>query len=222
MGVNYVPRKTSLYWGFSNHFVEVISKRASEWGITIEAKTQLVDDHKLWVEAQNDAENPNTRTSISIEKAHRLRVVDTKNIRWIVNTFINPNVLGTITQEDRLDLGLSPKDGTITHHPAPTSRPITEVKPSGMYELMVTANNSATGKKTKPADAHGVRYAWQLGGEPPANPEELPKSLFSKKTSKKFAWEPNNQGTAIHYATAYENDKGDVGKWSAIISTIIP
>jgi hypothetical protein len=139
-----------------------------------------------------------------------------------VNTYINPNANGAITVEDRLDLGLSVKDSTMSHHPAPASRPDTDVMPSGKYQHTVTAIDSATHKKEKPADAYGVQYAWQVGEPAPTTPTDLPKSKFSRKTAETFAWDPGDQGKPVYYATAYENSKGDVGPWSAIVGTIIP
>jgi hypothetical protein len=182
----------------------------------------LTGGHTAWKAAQDEADNPDTHTSLNIEKARRLRGEDTTNIRWMVNTFINLNASGAITVEDRLDLGLHVKDTTPSHHPAPTSRPDTDVEPSGKYQHTVITLDSATSKKEKPADAYGVRYAWQLGGTAPASPADLPKSKFSRKTSEKFLWDTSDQGKPVHYATAYENSKGDIGPWSAVASTIVP
>jgi hypothetical protein len=222
MAKDYIPAKLADYRLFSDHFVDLISQKAAAWGIPDTTKTKLTGGHTAWTAAQTEADNPDTRTSLAVEKARRLRGEDTANIRWMVNTYINPNALGTITTEDRLDLGLHVKDATPTHHPAPTSRPDTDVEPSGKYQHTVIALDSATNKKEKPADAYGVRYAWQLGGTAPATPADLPKSKFSRKTSEKFSWDPSDQGKPVHYATAYENSKGDQGPWSGIVSTIVP
>ncbi|MDR2797649.1 MAG: hypothetical protein LBB80_04835 [Treponema sp.] len=139
-----------------------------------------------------------------------------------MNTFTNPNALGTITAEDRLDLGLHVRDTTFNHHPAPKSRPDTDVEPSGKYRHTVIAFHSAIGKREKPADAHGVRYAWQLGGTAPARSEDLPKSKFSHKTIEQFLWDSSDQGKPVYYTTCYENSKSDQGPWSAIVTTIVP
>jgi len=222
MAKDYIPAKLADYRLFSDHFVELVSQQSAAWGIPDTAKTKLAGGHTEWVAAQAEADNPDTRTSLAVEKARRLRGEDTANIRWMVNTYINPNATGTITVEDRLDLGLHVKDTTPSHHPAPTSRPDTDVEPSGKFQHTVTALDSATSKKEKPADAYGVRYAWQLGGTAPTAPGDLPKSKFSRKTSEKFIWDPSDQGKPVYYAAAYENSKGDLGPWSAIVSTIVP
>jgi hypothetical protein len=211
MAKDYIPAKLANYRLFSDHFVDLVSQKAATWGIPDTAKTKLTGGHTTWTQAQAEADNPDTRTSLAIEKARRLRGEDTVNVRWIVNTYINPNALDTITPEDRLDLGLHIKDTTPSRHPAPSSRPDTDVEPSGKFQHTVTALDLVTSKKEKPADAYGVHYAWQLGGEAPTAPGDLSKSRFSRKTSEKFLWDPSDQGKPIHYATCYENSKGDQG-----------
>jgi hypothetical protein len=222
MSKDYIPAKLAEFRLFSGHFVSVISQKAASWGIPDTAAARTAAGHTAWAAAQDEADNPDTRTSLAVEKARRLRGEDAANIRWMVNTFINPNVSGAITVEDRLDLGLRIRDTTPSHHPAPASRPDTDVEPSGKYQHTVIVLDSSTAKREKPADAYGVRYAWQLGGEPPASPGDLPKSKFSRKTSEKFLWDPSDQGKQVYYAAAYENSKGDIGPWSAVVSTIVP
>jgi hypothetical protein len=222
MSEDYVPTGLAKYKRFAGHFAELVAKKAVLWGVTDPAKEKLTSGNAAWTAAQDEADNPETRTHIAVEKAHRLRKENTANIRWIVNTYINPNALGTITTEDRVDLGLHIRDTTPTSHQPPKSRPDLDVEPSAKFEHKVTALNPATNKRAKPADAYGVRYAWSLGGTAPASPEDLPKSKFSRKTQEIFSWDPSDQGKAVYYAAAYENSKGERGEWSAITSAVVP
>ncbi|MDR1398993.1 MAG: hypothetical protein LBJ41_03630 [Treponema sp.] len=219
---DYVPTTLAAYRRFVDHFVALVIQKATAWGIPDAAKTRLTDGHTEWTAVRDEADNPETRTSIVVEKARRLQKENTANIRWVVNTYINPNVTGAITAEDRLDLGLHAKDTTPTRHPAPTSRPNVEVEPSGKFQHKVTVLNPVTNKKEKPADAYGVRYAWQFDGITPASPEDLSKTKFKRSTQEKFNWDPSDQGKPVHYAVAYENAKGQQGPWSAIVSTVVP
>jgi hypothetical protein len=222
MWKDYIPWRIVDYWHFSDHFVQRISQKAAAWGIRDTAKARLINGHTAWVAAQVVAHNPETRTHIAIEKAQRLRKADIANIRWMVNSYVNPNVDDLFTVEDRLDLGLHIKATRIHHHPAPVSRPVTEVRPSAQYQQTVTVLNAETQKKKKPADAYKIRYAWHIGNSVPLKPTDLGNIRSSRKPSLPFAWEPNDQGKPIHYATAYENFTGEIGPWSAIVSTIIP
>jgi hypothetical protein len=127
-----------------------------------------------------------------------------------------------MTDAEKLVLGIRPTDTTHTTHPAPTSQPDTDVIPTvNHYEHRVRALNHAVGDTSKPADAYGVRYAWQVGGEKPAGGADLPKSQFSRKATHVVTHSEADKGKTAYYATCYENSKGDQGHWSPVIDSVI-
>jgi hypothetical protein len=127
-----------------------------------------------------------------------------------------------MTDADRLAMGIRPTDTTHTTHPAPTSQPDTDVLPTANhYEHRVHALNHAVGGAAKPADAYGVRYGWQVGGEKPASGEDLPKSHFTRKVTYVVVHSEADKAKTAYYATCYENSKGDQGRWSPVTEAII-
>jgi hypothetical protein len=103
-------------------------------------------------------------------------------MREVANSSIRFNK--KMYDEDKLVYGIHPTDTTLTYHGTPTSQPGTEVENArNHYEHLVRAINTERGDHSKPTDAYGVRYAWQVGGEKPASGTDLPKSKFSRKTS---------------------------------------
>jgi hypothetical protein len=122
----------------------------------------------------------------------------------------------------KLVFGIQPGDKTMTSHGTPTSQPDTVVENTvNHFEHKVKAFNHETGGGAKPADAYGVRYAWQVGGEKPVSAEALPKSKFSRKTALVITHTEADKGKPCYYATCYENSKGDEGKWSPVIEAFI-
>jgi hypothetical protein len=122
----------------------------------------------------------------------------------------------------KLLMGIHPKDTTPTTHGTPTSQPDTVVENSvNHFEHKVKALNHETGDASKPADAYGVRYAWQVGGTKPASGAELPKTKFSRKTTHIVPYTEADKGKPAYYATCYENGKGDTGPWSPIEEAFI-
>jgi hypothetical protein len=127
-----------------------------------------------------------------------------------------------MTEADKRELGVHTADKTQTSHPAPKSQPDTDVLPSANhYEHKVRAMNHETGALTKPDDAYGVRYAWQVGGEKPATGAHLPKTQFSRRTTLIVTHTEAEKGQTAYYATCYENGKGDEGSWSPITEAVI-
>jgi hypothetical protein len=119
-------------------------------------------------------------------------------------------------------LGVRLADTTPTPSPVPSSQPETVVENTvNHYEHRVRALNRGRNDTSKPADAHGVRYGWQVGGERPASGEDLPKSRFNRKTNQVISHTEADKGKTAYYATCYENSKGDQGKWSPVEEAVI-
>jgi hypothetical protein len=124
--------------------------------------------------------------------------------------------------EDRLFLGIHPADTTPTSHAVPTSQPDTDMLNTiNHFEHKVRALNHGTGDTSKPADAYGVRYSWQVGGEKPTSGSDLTKTKFSRKATLIVTHTEADKAKTAYYATCYENSKGEQGPWSPIVEAVI-
>ena len=122
----------------------------------------------------------------------------------------------------KMVMGIHPKDTTPTSRGAPGSQPGTEVENTrNHYEHLVRAINTERGDHSKPADAYGVRYGWQKGGERPASGADLPRSKFSRKTSLVIQHTEADKSQTAFYSTCYENSKGEQGPWSPVVEAVI-
>ena len=121
----------------------------------------------------------------------------------------------------KLLMGIHPKDATPTSHPAPVSQPETVVENTvNHFEHKVMALNHE-GKAGKPADAYGVRFAWQVGGTKSASGADLPKTKFSRKHILVVTHTEADKAKTAYYAAYYENSKGDAGPWSPVEEAVI-
>jgi hypothetical protein len=141
-------------------------------------------------------------------------------MRDFANSFVRFNK--KMQDEDKLVLGIHPSDSTPTPHGPPTSQPDVEVENTrNHYEHKLRAINRASGDHSKPEDAYGVRYAWQVGGEKPASGADLPKNKFSRKTIFVISHTEADKTKIVYYAACYENSKGDEGSWSPVVEAVI-
>ncbi|MHC6202137.1 hypothetical protein ACYULU_02970 [Breznakiellaceae bacterium SP9] len=141
-------------------------------------------------------------------------------MRDFANTSIRFNK--KMDDADKLFLGIRPLDTTNTSHGTPTSQPITEVVNSANhFEHKVRALNTLTGGTSKPDDACGVLFGWQVGGERPAVGSDLLKTKYSRRTTLTVTHTEADKAKTAYYASCYENDKGDQGTWSPIMEAVI-
>ncbi|GMO48072.1 MAG: hypothetical protein Pg6C_10380 [Treponemataceae bacterium] len=140
-------------------------------------------------------------------------------MRDFANSFVRFNK--KMDDPAKLVMGIRPKDAVPTAHPAPSSQPETAVENTpNHFEHKVMALNHE-GKASKPADAYGVRFAWQVGGEKPASGADLPKTKFNRKPVLIAAHTEADKAKTAYYATCYENSKGETGPWSPIEEAVI-
>ncbi|MDR1399267.1 MAG: hypothetical protein LBJ41_05030 [Treponema sp.] len=123
---------------------------------------------------------------------------------------------------DKVQLGISSRKTTITHHPTPTARPDIVVENTrSHFEHRILALNPNNRKTSKPDDVYGVRYGWQVGGDKPTSGDYLPKAKFNRRTSLILAYTEADKGKTVYYAICYENGRGDQGPWSSIEEALI-
>jgi hypothetical protein len=137
--------------------------------------------------------------------------------------FANSSVRFNKKMDDpaKLFMGIRLKDTTPTTHAVPASQPETAVENTpNHFEHKVMALNHE-GKAAKPADAYGVRYAWQVGGTKPASGADLPKTKFSRKPIHVVTHTEADKAKTAYYATCYENGKGETGPWSPVEEAVI-
>jgi hypothetical protein len=141
-------------------------------------------------------------------------------MREFANTSIRFNK--NMNEAARIEMGIRPKDSTPTISQRPTSHPITVVENTvNHFEHTVKVINRETGKATRPADAYGIRYAWQVGGEPPRSGKDLPRSRFTRRTSLTITHGEEEKGKPAWYSTCYENTRGEAGPWSPVVESYI-
>jgi hypothetical protein len=172
------------------------------------------------LEAKNTvALNPNAGKVDIVEKNEAWKAAE-KAFRTYIQGFVarNPNV----TRADREAMGLPVRDETPTVHPRPTAVPDVAVETTAYhYQHRVRATNAENGRTAKPEGVHGVRFAWQTGGERPATGAAMTAGKFSRRTELTVIHSDADRGKPAYYAACYENARGEAGPWSPVVEAYI-
>jgi hypothetical protein len=172
-----------------------------------------------FLSARNDYEADNSTAKRLAKDEAKGETIDA------LRDFANASIRFNKKMDDpaKLVMGIHPKDTTPTAHGTPGSQPGTEVENTrSHYEHRVRAMNTGRGDHSKPADAYGVRYAWQVGGEKPASGGDIKGGTkFSRKTTLIVQHTEADKGKTAYYSTCYENGKGDAGPWSPVEEAVI-
>ncbi|MDR2551989.1 MAG: hypothetical protein LBD31_02335 [Treponema sp.] len=142
-------------------------------------------------------------------------------LRPFVNIYLREDQ-PAVTGADRVAMGIPNRDTIPTYHPVPAVRPETHAYPVGQGTHRVTVSNPQTGSFRRPSLVRGVAFAYRIRDlqDPKASPFDMP-SVFQTKTVRDFHWSEADYGRVCDYAAAYENERGDRGPWSKVMSVII-
>ncbi|MDR1126976.1 MAG: hypothetical protein LBL06_02485 [Treponema sp.] len=216
---DFFPMRDADLVRWLENFCSVLAEHAEAWGISTSIITGLTAQITAYIKVYDEATGENSTKALVLEKNEKRDALKAE-VRDIKNQYVDYNT--AVTNPDRERLGLHIRDRHPTPKPRPTSRPSLEITPTNNRQHTGIAINKATGKKTKPADAYGVRYAWEIRDNAPINADDLRHSTFRRKVSQVFNYSEEERGKKIFYAACYENEKGEAGPWSDIIETIIP
>jgi hypothetical protein len=180
---------------------------------SFDALTQEADS------ALSTALNEATRTPVANALCKVAFEALVQNMRDIKRRyFLEPPLM----DPDLVSLGLKPHTGGPAASGAPTAQVMVETFLIGRHELgikiiYVTGNPSDQANK-------GFRIYHRVvpsGGTPPASPEDLTVSFFTKRKKDLVEFGFNDSGSTAYFAVQIENE-GKKGPWGPMISALIP
>ncbi|MDR1930055.1 MAG: hypothetical protein LBQ44_05420, partial [Treponema sp.] len=126
-----------------------------------------------------------------------------------------------LTEASLISLGLKPRDP-----PTPSGKPTAQVTLEsslvGRHELGVKIVYITGNPDDKANKGYRIWYSVVASGEtPPADPEELRKSFFTKRKKDRMEFDFGDSGKTVYFAVQVEND-GKKGPWGPLVNALIP
>jgi hypothetical protein len=197
----------------------VAGTNASAWGIPPAVLQELNTLIQAADTALTTAKNETTRTPVATAQCKEAFDTLAAAMRDMKRRyFLTPPLLDS----DYIALGLKPHDTTPTASGIPTAQVTIETYLVGRHELGVRIIY-VTGSPTDPANkGYRIWYSIVAPGEtPPANPDELRKSFFTKRKKDVIEFEFGDSGKNCFMAVQIENE-GKKGPWGPLTSALIP
>jgi hypothetical protein len=197
----------------------VCTTNQTAWAIPAPVLTELDALIQAAAAALAAAQNETTRTPVATAQckaafdALTAKMRDTKR-----RYFLSP----PLVDADYIALGLKPHDATPTQSGTPAAQVTIETYLVGRHELGVKIIY-VTGNPSDPANkGYRIWYSVIAPGEtPPANPDELRKSFFTKRKKDVIEFDFGDSGKTAYFAVQIENE-GKKGPWGPLVSALIP
>jgi hypothetical protein len=193
--------------------------KAAAWGVPAAALTDL---GSAWAAAQaalDTARNESTRTPVATARCREAFEALSDGMRDMKRRyFLTP----PLVDSDYISLGLKPHDTNPTPSGTPTAHVTIETYLVGRHELGIKVVY-VTGSPDDPANK-GFRIWYTLaapGETPPAAPEELHDSFYTKRKKDLMEFTFGDSGKTAYFAVQIENE-GRKGPWGPLVSALIP
>jgi hypothetical protein len=200
-------------------WLAVLAVKAAQWHITDAEKDELADYVEDAENALSKAKNETTRTPVATAQcktAFEALIAKMRDMKK--RYFLTP----PLQDADYVSLGLKVPDGTPTPSGDPTAQVTVETYLVGRHELGVKIVY-VTGSASDPANkGYRIWYTVVAPGEaPPANPDDLHKSFYTKRKKDLIEFGYDDSGKAACFAVQIENE-GKKGPWGPLVSALIP
>ena len=221
---DYIPARIADFAIWIANFATKVALSPTSYGLIAGDATAISAQNTAFQAAYAASTNPATRTSAS--------VATTQGARFASEVVIRPfamriNANQTVTDAQRVSLGLTVRTVTPTPVPAPTTSPailLVSATP-GVHTLQVRDSTTPT-SKAKPENVGGLELWVAVGIAPAVNPSAGAFRQVTTKTPFAVAFDASDKGKIATYFGRWINRSGPAGiaasgPWSAPLSAHI-
>jgi hypothetical protein len=216
---DWLPSARSEILAMADDWIAVCTTKQTYWNIPGTALTELTTLRNTAAIALETAKNETTRTPVATAQCKEAFDALAAFMRDFKRRyFLSPPLLDS----DYISLGLKIPDPIPTPSGPPTAQVTVETYLLGRHELGVRIIY-VVGTAADPANkGYRIWYSVIAPGEtPPANPDDLRKSFYTKRKKDVIEFEFGDSGKTAYFAVQIENE-GKKGPWGPLVNALIP
>jgi hypothetical protein len=218
---SFIPRKDREFLVWIINFLKQLNPMLSRLvfpSSEYQLLSSLRDDFSTKL---NLAEEPATRTKVTVKNKNDARKLLEKTVRNDIKEFLNFN--RALTGGDRETLGLPIYKTGRTPAKVATEHPDCDIDSSQIRRLIIHFfRQGGRHSKAKLDDQHGMEACWAILAVPPLSISELFHSSFDTHSPLVLDFDECDRGKRVYFAFRWENTRGEKGPWSEIIFAVIP
>lgn len=163
---DFLPTKDAELLAWSANFSELISGDPTLYGLTAGQATEYATLHAAFAAALETATEPSTRTRGAVAAKNDARTPLKAMARELARI---TNAVPTITNQQRIDLGLNPRDNEPSPINPPTESPVLEVVSAVGRMMKVKLRGVNSERRGKPDGVDGATVFSFVGDAPPTD-----------------------------------------------------
>jgi hypothetical protein len=227
VSASYIPPKNADLVNWVTNFDTLITANPATYGLVAGDATAIhnavqpfLDAYALGGGTYHDPVSPTTRTPVTVAAMQNAKTAMLAVIRpYAQQIAINPGV----TSDDKIALGLNPRQNTPVPISAPTSYPGLQIIGAQPLNITLKYQDSAMGTgKAKAPGAIQLQIFAKTSETAITDPTALPLIQIATKAPFNIAWGSGDGGKQAYIAARYITRRGLTGPWSPIISMTVP
>lgn len=225
MAKDIIPTADADFDFFQNQVYTKSDTNRVAWGIPqvdLDDLKVLKDD---WDAAWLIAKDPDERTSAEVQAKDSAREVYEPALRQFVQQWIQNNK--KVSDQERVSMGIKPRDKTRTKNPVPASTPIIELKAGAASSIQVIFRYVPEGqdnsKKGKPEGIDRCEIKYKVGEPAPLTFADCPNDAAGSKSPILLSFTGTDGGKRIYVYARWVNTTNQPGPWTVIhVNMLIP
>jgi hypothetical protein len=215
---DYIPRGDLPLLEFAKNFFGYAKTKYTSWSVPNPAPyiENPLDEYEGFL---NLAQMPDRGKVAVLNKNVWKRNLE-KGLRTYIQGFIARNP--KIDENERALLGLPQRDEIRTPHIDVSEVVEFELKLRNIREILVSFWVKGSKYKAKPSGYDGAVIIWDVLDTPPPEPANLNRHTMASKTPHALEFTEEERGKTVYIALAWQNERGNIGVWSEILSAVIP
>jgi hypothetical protein len=200
-------------------WVTVLGVNAAAWNVPANVLTELSALIQTADIALITAQTETSRTPVATAQCKAAFDALVEKMRDIKRRyFLTP----PLTDVDYISLGLKPHDTIPTPSGSPTAQCAVDTYLTGRHELGVKIIYETGNPDDSANKGYRIWYTVLAPGEtPPAKPDDLRKSFFTRRQKDVIIFEFDDSGKTAYFGVQIENE-GRKGPWGPLTSALIP
>jgi hypothetical protein len=217
---DFIPRTDEQFHIWLKTLLACVQTGQSAWNIPQAPLDELQTLSAGFENALAVAENPSTRTKVTVQAKNDARKAVESKLRPFLKAYVTYNP--AVANADRDAMGLPIHKTTRTNVPVPKTTVEAEISLPSPGVVEISYHDAESGHRAKPDGVHGAEVAWAILAAPPVDWKELTRSSFDTQSPLRLTFEGDDRGKTLYFALRWENTRGEKGPWSEIQNTIIP
>jgi hypothetical protein len=218
MAYKSIPEKESelVVWG--ENFINQIVLYAGPWEIPPHEVDELKNAYTQFANLHSVTDSP-ARTTIIVAQKNEAKEIFLSLTRLMIDFRLQNPI---ITNDQRIALGIHVKDKIYTPILTPSKAPKISVSVEDKRQVKISIQDVDKSGKSKSYGIIGGVITYAILASPPSDQEQLTHSVLATRSTHVLTFKEEDRGKTVYIAARWENEKGETGPWSDIISTIIP